>query len=491
MTISRPLSFLVTLLAVATGVVGTTVATSVVQAPPAHASGAGGGELLYTAPGGGGFVVSSSETDGSDLRTVIDGAGNNTNPTVSPDGRRIAFVTNRDGNNEIYVADRNGENQVRVTNTPFHEQDPDWSAQNELVFTGVPSGTGEIYVANADGSGLTRLTNDSHADSTPTWAPDGNSIAFASSRSGNNDIWTMSATGANVVNLTTDAHNDAEPAWSPDGSSIVFSSDRSPADTRLHLYRMPATGGAALQLTSGNHDDRQPSWSPTGDRVAFTRSTLGTFDIQIVPSSGNQAVSPVTATAAAESAPDWAATCAAPFGDTPPWVAAAVDWSWCRAFLTGYPDNTFRANLSITRAQVVRLLYRVAGSPAVSALPQHGLSDVPAWVGDAVRWAKGNDIMTGYPDGTFRPNQPITRGQTIRAVFRAEGQPVGAPHPFSDVPGWLADAVNWAAHDPDGGGAAQPIMTGYPDGTFRDTLDITRAQTTRLVCRTNAAAGVC
>ena len=181
-----------------------------------------------------------------------------------------------------------------------------------------------------------------------------------------------------------------------------------------------------------------------------------------------------------------------PFADVPAWVADAVDWAFCLGFVAGYPDNSFGPNLDITRGQLARLLYRAAGSPAVSALPPHRLSDVPAWLERPVRWLHAGHHMTGYPDNTFRPNQPISRGQVTRAVFRTHGAPSGAPaHSFGDVPAWLAHAVSWATHDPDAAGSQQPLMTGYPDNTFRPDTTISRAQTTRLVCRTGTPTGTC
>ena len=186
---------------------------------------------------------------------------------------------------------------------------------------------------------------------------------------------------------------------------------------------------------------------------------------------------------------NWNATaCPANPPDTPVWVDGAVRWATCMDFMTGYPDGTFRPNLSITRAQVARLLYRVAGSPDVSGLPHHGLSDVPAWVDDAVSWLVANQYATGYADDTFRPNLPITRAQEARMLYRVAGSPSGSPaHGFTDVPGWVASAVDWLtdpANNP-------PYATGYPDNTFRPNRDITRAQTTRMTCRIDTPSGTC
>ncbi|MEL7207629.1 MAG: S-layer homology domain-containing protein, partial [Actinomycetota bacterium] len=161
------------------------------------------------------------------------------------------------------------------------------------------------------------------------------------------------------------------------------------------------------------------------------------------------------------------------------WVEAAVRWITSDAYdpriMTGYPNGTFQPNLAITRAQFARLLYREAGAPDVSGLPDHGLSDVPLWVEDAVRWAKANQIMTGYPDGTFGPNGSITRGQVVRAKYRFAGSQDTAghtPYSFTDVPAWLAEAVTWASH--------HTLVTGYGDNTFRDGDPITRGQVARL-----------
>ena len=170
--------------------------------------------------------------------------------------------------------------------------------------------------------------------------------------------------------------------------------------------------------------------------------------------------------------------------DVPPWLEEAVRWlvDACRdpQYMTGYPDGTFRDPLDITRGQAVRALYRIAGSPDVTGL-EHGFSDVPGWLDDAVRWAGANDFMTGYPDGTFRPNRSITRAQAHRVQYRVAGSPAPpGDHGFSDVPPWVETAVDWMAT------AADPAyVTGFPDGTYRPDLPITRGQFGRTAYRIN------
>jgi predicted outer membrane repeat protein len=178
------------------------------------------------------------------------------------------------------------------------------------------------------------------------------------------------------------------------------------------------------------------------------------------------------------------------FSDVPAWVEDAVRWIAYVGVADGFPDGTYGPDLDISRAQVVRMLYRMAGSPSVSGLPAHGLSDVPRWVQDAVRWAAHDPagptppIMAGFPDDTFRPDLSITRAQVVRSLCRMAGAPdvSGYPaHGLTDVPPWVDEAVRWAVRDP--AGSALPVMTGYPDDTFRPDLAITRAAVTRALHR--------
>ena len=178
-----------------------------------------------------------------------------------------------------------------------------------------------------------------------------------------------------------------------------------------------------------------------------------------------------------------------PFTDVPAWVKPAVDWITYWDLAKGFPDSTYRPDHAITRAQVVNMLWRHAGKPTPGG--SHGFSDVPAWVDDAVTWAAydpagvAQPLVTGFPDGTFRPNAPIVRAEVVRLLYRYVGSPTGgaSSHNFSDVPPWVEDAVTWAAHDPDGSGPLESVIAGFPDNTFRPNNHITRAQLTRSLYR--------
>ena len=103
-------------------------------------------------------------------------------PAWSPDGKRLALVSNRDGNSEIYVMNADGSSPRRLTNHPMIDVTPTWSPTgNQIAFTSDRSGSPQIYIVDVDGAGLRRVTTESYCDR-PTWSPSPqhNEIAYAS-----------------------------------------------------------------------------------------------------------------------------------------------------------------------------------------------------------------------------------------------------------------------------------------------------------------------
>jgi hypothetical protein len=153
------------------------------------------------------------------------------------------------------------------------------------------------------------------------------------------------------------------------------------------------------------------------------------------------------------------------------WNRPAIDWARWRAFMVGFPDHTFRSPNAITRAQTAVLIWRAAGSPP--AVTSAGFTDTAGtWYETAADWAAENAIATGYPkDDTFRGDNPITRAAFVMMLWRRAGEPdPGGPHSFSDVSesAWYDEGATWA-----GGNG---VVTGI-GGEFRGLTDITRGQT--------------
>lgn len=129
-----------------------------------------------------------------------------TSPAFSPDGTRIAFVSDLNGSQDIYVMDVDGNNIVQITDDRQHEVWPAWSPDGDrIVF--VSEGEGregnrDLYSVHVDGSNRERLTDHPAPDYAPAWSPDGTRIAFDSNREGVLSIYIMDADGANVTRIT-------------------------------------------------------------------------------------------------------------------------------------------------------------------------------------------------------------------------------------------------------------------------------------------------
>jgi len=112
--------------------------------------------------------------DGSEVTRLTDAQGRDTSPNWSPDGRKIAFVSERDGNFEVYVMNADGSEPVRLTQSAGYEWSPTWSPDGQwIAFTSTRDHyeTYDLYVMAPDGSNQTRLTFDPASDIVPRWWP--------------------------------------------------------------------------------------------------------------------------------------------------------------------------------------------------------------------------------------------------------------------------------------------------------------------------------
>ncbi|HJU54672.1 MAG TPA: hypothetical protein VJ715_08880 [Pyrinomonadaceae bacterium] len=231
-----------------------------------------------------------------------------------PFNGKIAFVSTRDyatGSYEIYTMNANGTSQVNISNNPAQDTAPSWSPDGtKIAFQSDRDGNFEIYVMNADGSNPTRLTFNSLGDENPVWSPDGTKIAFQSDRDdpGNcngggcvyhPDIYVMNSDGTGTVRLTNHPAKDGSPSWSPDGTKIAFQSDR---DGNFEIYLMNADGSGQTRLTNSNTaHDFSPAFSPDGTKIVvdngnqvFVMNADGTGQTQLTSSgvSSSAAFSP-------------------------------------------------------------------------------------------------------------------------------------------------------------------------------------------------------
>src|SRR4029077_16451232 len=165
-------------------------------------------------------------------------------PQWSPDGRLIAFTSDRDGDPEIYVMRADGSGARRLTHSPGRDAHPFFSPDDRRIVFQSPRANGEdtnIYVMQADGSVVVQLTRLKGFAGVPAFSPDNTLIAFQWRETSNFDddkkwrICVMRADGSDVRVLTSGEANDQVPNWSPDGTRLIFYSDRT---GRNQIYTM-------------------------------------------------------------------------------------------------------------------------------------------------------------------------------------------------------------------------------------------------------------
>lgn len=148
-----------------------------------------------------------------------------------------------------------------------------------------------------------------------------------------------------------------------------------------------------------------------------------------------------------------------------------IGWLATSNITTGYPDGTFRPAAPITRGAMAAFLYRMAGRPATAPVDPDRFGDVSTThqFFTEIMWLVQEGITTGYPDSTFRPEDPVTREAMAAFLHRFAGRPAPAwDETFVDVPGSAAfhHEISWLA--------SSGITTGYDDRTFRPRAAVTR-----------------
>lgn len=221
-------------------------------------------------------------------------------PAWSPDGRHLAFVSDRDRDNhtEVYIMDADGGNVRRLNMDMGIYGDPTWTADGQaLVVTigwrqiflvdiagkdrtmlglgfspnlspdeqrllsydnSADSINANIQILNRSNNVLAELTTRATHDWDAKWSPDGRQLVFVSSRDGRPSIYVMNPDGSDIRAITRDGY-DLSPSWSPDGTQIIYSSG---TRGQMRLYAVNIDGGSPHLLSTISGDSHAPAWRP-------------------------------------------------------------------------------------------------------------------------------------------------------------------------------------------------------------------------------------
>jgi Tol biopolymer transport system component/predicted Ser/Thr protein kinase len=211
-------------------------------------------------------------------------------PTISRLGNRLAFEVFQ-YDSDIWRVDLKGPRKdpsqpIRFISSTQIEQYPAYSPDGRrIAFMSERTGTDEIWICDSDGSKTVQLTSfGGAAIYGPSWSPDSQKVALTVSQKGmKEDIYVVSASGGVPRRMTTDPAEDKWPYWSHDGKWIYFSSTRS---GREEIWKMPSSGGEAVQITRNSGDI--PQESPDGKYLYYMKGWPDVVSVWRTSVDGNQ-----------------------------------------------------------------------------------------------------------------------------------------------------------------------------------------------------------
>lgn len=296
----------------------------------------------------------------------------------------------------------------------------------------------------------------------------------------------------NLINATA----DVGPTWFPENHVVSDKNNIFTAEARLPMSKAPVvdkivagdkkvTGegvpGATIEVTFPGV--KTPVKTTVGTNGTWSVNvpkgiTLYAKDtITVVQTEKNKNPNAVTAVVKAKSGDGYIVTPVIP-GDKKPEEKKAQEkpsTATITGYINGYPDGTFRPGKSMTRAEAASILAKLQRLPLTDS-SKPAFSDADGWYNAVINAVVKAGYMKGYPDGSFKPDKPITRAEfaTMLSHFMSAKT---ASNPFTDTNGnWAKEAIDKAY--------AQGIIKGYEDNTFRPAADVSRAEAVAMVNRT-------
>lgn len=260
------------------------------------------------------------------ITRVVESPFFDSDPSFSPDGKSILYVSDIDGNFEIYTKVLSTGETKRLTNNPGHESFPTYSPDGtQIIFNSDrEKENNDVYLMNADGSDVRKITDGPGWDSAPpnNWSPDGTQVLLLSDRSGKENIYVMniepfvpkrvaafendrpvfasySSDGKHIVYQLSVGESQSEiriynadtkadrfvfkanlqeslPSFSPDGSKILF---QQRIDENTEICSVNIDGSGFVNITRSPSKDMAPVFSPDGGKIAFAANRAGGLSV--------------------------------------------------------------------------------------------------------------------------------------------------------------------------------------------------------------------
>jgi TolB protein len=233
----------------------------------------------------------------------------NMDPSISPDGARMVYISVVAGREQLFTADVDGSHAVQVTSDDFDYEDPAWSPDgHRIAFVSLAEHREVVSLINIDGSGLEALTPPEVRAIHPNWWPDGRRVAYCT----DDDLHppAKNAADIDIIDVATRAVTrvitggvNTYPAVAPDGQHIAFR--RMLGETNSEVFIANADGSDPRNLTDDPAFDGWPSWSPDGTQLAFASNRGGDYQVYVMRTDGSD-VRRVAETAGRATAPVWA-----------------------------------------------------------------------------------------------------------------------------------------------------------------------------------------
>lgn len=234
----------------------------------------------------------------------------NSDPTFSPDGKRMVYISEIAGKEQFFAVNLDGSNPAQLTRDDADHEDPAWSPNGKkIAYVLIAGGKEQIHLMNPDGSGVEPLTPAEFRTIHPSWSPDGRRVAYCTDddlkppKKNDSDIYAIDVATRQNEKLISGGVN-TYPVFSPDGRKMAFR--RMLGETNSEVFVANSDGTDAHNITNNPAFDGWPAWSPDGKQIAFASNRGNSnYQIYLMDADGNN-VRRVAGTEGRATAPKWA-----------------------------------------------------------------------------------------------------------------------------------------------------------------------------------------